>query len=179
MRCCSSTVQAGRRTQIHAAGDECDALRRIVMCDAEMVAAGAIPARQTTSPNSSGWQAIRACAGSSSRKRQGGCTGERLLHVEPPGTRQARGEPGCAFVGTQATAGTGIERCTVRAVRGGGRALDFAQDVLPAAEARIEQVSPAQIAQRGLVERKPVGLDQDFAVPMQAEPVQIFLDRLL
>ena len=109
---------AGRRSMPR--GDEGHLLRRVVMRDTEMVAAGTIPPCENHIAEQVGLAGDQAVRRLFLDERQVGRGRKRLLHVEPPRVRGAGGKPRLPFVCSEAFASSGIERRTIGAVRGRG-----------------------------------------------------------
>ena len=109
--------------------------------------------------------------------------GEGAGHVQAQDEAVAGGDAGLAGMGGEMAANSGVERAAIGRVRrrgmgGGGGFGGLPLDVGAGAEAGIEQAAGQQAVQHGLVFGAVGGLDSHRAVPVQAEPGQVLLDRV-
>ena len=167
-------LDVGGGFEVDAAGDEGDALQRVVVGDAKMVAGGRVLAGEDDVPDVFGVAGEAAFAEFVEAERPGFGDGAGAIEAQRVGC--AGGDPGGAFRGGEAAANAGVEGGAVGAVRGVGGVGGFSGDVGAGAEAGVEQAARGEVVEGGAVVGQMVRLDADFAVPFEAEPGEVVGD---
>ncbi len=163
-----------RRPQVLASRDQRDALQRIVVGDAKMIAGRCVLAGQDDVAE---WLGA-ASDGAFARCLEGQDCGvaaccECLVHMQPQSVRLAGSDAGIALVLRQPAARAWVARHAIGRVRSGGGLLD----VGAAAKAGVEQAARRQPIKRGAILGEVLRLHPHLAIPVEAEPGQVLEDR--
>ena len=171
------TVDVGGVVEVLAAGDEIDALDRVVDGHRQVVAGGRVLAAEHHVT-----QQVRAAihpAGAAVVPAQGSRLGHRRVDVEAPGEGLAVGDAVVALLVGQMTADAGIEHLAAGSVRGPAGLLHLGPDLLARAKAGIDQITARQDRKCGLVGCEFVRLPADRHVGGDAEPGEVVDGGLL
>lgn len=140
-------LQAGRRAEVVAAGDEGDALQGVIMGGAEHVARRGVLAGEDRVAER-GRMAVDLAHALLPIGERGGEAGEGGRHVEAERVRVAAGAAGGYEAGCELAAGSGVSRRTVRAVWSLGARCG---DLGTGAEAGIQQAHGLEAREGGRV----------------------------
>lgn len=166
-------VQVSRGKQIDAADNVGDSLQSVIEDDGEVVAGPDVFADDDGVTEEFGLCQLFPGGGVGPVERAGGF--QCLRQIETQGVGLAVIDTSCPLGGTEASAGSGINRA-VAAVGGLTGRFDFALDVFPRAEAGVEKAFAVQFIGRVPVFFEMLALDAHRLLPFNPEPGEIFED---
>lgn len=168
------TVEMGGFEKIHAADDVSDALKGVIVDDGEVITGADIFADKDSVAEEFGFCLLNAVKGVGPGEVGAGF-GEGFFKVEPEGVGRSGGEAGGTFVGGESPAGPGVKG-GLAAVGGITGAFDFAKDVVPGAEAGVEEAAIVEVPGGGGEVVTVFALDADGGFPFEPEPGEIVED---